>query len=218
MKGGSALRHPASALRRQPQPRVRGRRVMLRPLVAADFDAWREVRVHNEDWLVPWEPRRPASLPDPTRDRQAYEARCAARDRERATDHAYPFGVFIDAGSGPQLIGEVNLNNVIRGALQSATVGYWVDRRHAGNSYVAEAVVAAMRFAFEQVSLHRLEICIVPRNANSRRVMEKLDVREEGVALRYLEINGTWEDHVRYGITVEEWAERRAQLSADWLD
>ena len=64
------------------------------------------------------------------------------------------------------------------------------------------------RFAFEELRLHRLQIAIIPRNASSRRVMEKLSYREEGVAERYLEINGVWEDHVRYAITVEEWAER----------
>lgn len=212
------MRHPAAALRRQPHPRLRGKRVVLRPLAPSDFDAWREVRLHNESWLVPWEPRRPTSLPDPTRDRHAYEARCSARERERTTDHAYPFGLFVDTVDGPHLIGEINLNNVTRGALQSATVGYWVDQRHAGNAYVAEGVVAAMRYAFEQLGLHRLEICIVPRNSNSRRVMEKLAVREEGVALRFLEIAGVWEDHVRYAITAEEWAVRRAELGAAWLD
>ena len=66
---------------------------------------------------------RPA-LPDPTRDRSAFESRCAARDRERATDHAYPFGVFVDQ----HLAGEVNINNVTRGALQGATIGYWIDQ------------------------------------------------------------------------------------------
>lgn len=73
------------------------------------------------------------------------------------------------------------------------------------------------RFAFEELHLHRLEICIVPRNTNSRRVMEKLGVREEGVAQRYLEINGVWEDHMRFGITSEEWADRRSELTAAWI-
>lgn len=200
-------------LRRQPQPRLRGARVILRPIVAADFPMWRDVRLHNESWLIPWEPQRHPSLPDPTRDRHAFEARCAARERERNTDHAYPFGVFVN----DELAGEVNINNVTRGALQSATIGYWIDQRLAGNGYIAEAVVVAMRFAFEQVQLHRLEICIVPRNARSRRVMEKLDVREEGIAMRYLEIAGTWEDHIRYGITIEEWIERQATLGTTWL-
>ena len=47
--------------------------------------------------------------------------------------------------------------------------------------------------------------------------MEKLAIREEGIAQRFFEINGVWEDHVRYGITVEEWAERRDDLRQTWL-
>jgi ribosomal-protein-alanine N-acetyltransferase len=186
---------------------------MLRPLGPADFAAWREVRLRNEDWLVPWEPQRHRSMPDPTRDRSAFEVRCSARDRERASDHAYPFGVFVDQ----QFAGEVNLNNITRGALQTGTVGYWIDRARAGHSYIAESVVVLTRFAFEQLQLHRLEICIVPRNANSRRVMEKLRYRNEGIAERFLEINGTWEDHVRYAITAEEWAVRGDELTRAWI-
>ncbi len=206
-------RHPSSLLRRQPTPRLFGRRVMLRPLAPQDFAAWREVRLRNEDWLVPWEPKRIVTLPDPVRDRSAFEARCSARDRERAADHAYPFGVFVDQ----QLAGEVNLNNVTRGALQSATVGYWIDRARAGHGYIAESVVVLTRFAFEQLQLHRLEICIVPRNTNRRRVMDKLRFRNEGIAERFLEINGTWEDHVRYAITVEEWVVRQDELVRAWI-
>ncbi len=186
---------------------------MLRPLAPGDFAAWREVRIRNDDWLVPWEPQRSPSLPDPIRDRGAFEARCTARDRERAADHAYPFGVFVDQ----QLAGEINVNNVTRGALQGATVGYWIDRNRAGHGYIAEALVVVAKFGFEQLQLHRLEICIVPRNTNSRRVVEKLAIRCEGVAERYLEINGTWEDHVRYAITAEEWATRTAELTTGWI-
>jgi ribosomal-protein-alanine N-acetyltransferase len=186
---------------------------MLRPLGPSDFAAWREVRIRNEEWLVPWEPQRHPGFPDPTSDRSAFEARCSARDRERAADHAYPFGVFLDQ----QFAGEVNLNNVTRGALQTGTIGYWIDRAHTGHSYVAEAVVVVTRFAFDQLALHRLEICIVPRNANSRRVMEKLRYRNEGIAERFLEINGTWEDHVRYAITAEEWAVRQEELTRAWI-
>jgi ribosomal-protein-alanine N-acetyltransferase len=141
-------------------------------------------------------------------------ARCAVRDRERQAGTAYGLGLFVDGA----FAGEVNINNIQRGALQSATVGYWVDQALAGNAYVAEGVVVLARFAFEELSLHRLEICIVPRNTRSRRVMEKLAIREEGLSLRYLEINGAWEDHVRYGFTLEEWQQRRADLSRDWLE
>lgn len=206
-----ALRHPSRA---GSSARLHGRRIMLRPLAANDFRAWSEVRQRNAEWLTVWEPRRPPFQPDPVTDRSAFVARCQQRDRDRTAGAAYQFGLFVDQ----QIVGEVNLNNVIRGALQSGTIGYWIDQRHAGNAYVAEAVVVVMQFAFEQLMLHRMEICIVPRNERSRRIMEKLSIREEGIAERYLEINGTWEDHVRYGITAEEWNVRRDDLLPTWVD
>ncbi len=205
-----SLRHPS---RTSSPARLIGRRIVMRPLAAGDFRAWSEVRVHNEEWLTMWEPRRNPSLPDPTVERSAYSARCAQRDRDRAIGIAYQFGLFI----GDQIVGEVNLSNVIRGAMQSGTIGYWVDQRQAGHGYVAEGVLALIRYAFEALGLHRIEICIVPRNTNSRRVMEKLGIRDEGTAQRYLEINGEWEDHTRYAMTIEEWNIRSAELINSWL-
>ena len=187
---------------------VVGGRVVLRPLEAKDHGEWREVRLANREWLEPWEPLPDAGSPDPVHDAQAFRSRCAALARHRNLDSSYHFGVFV----AHQLAGELSLQNVQRGAAQTATVGYWVDRRWAGRGIVPEACVVAFAFAFDELRLHRLEIAIVPRNTNSRRVMEKLDVREEGIAERFLQINGTWEDHVRYGITSEEWWERRADL------
>lgn len=204
-----SLRHPS---RTSTPIRLYGRRVLLRPLAANDFRTWSEVRQRNEEWLTTWEPRRSESLPDPSTSRSAFNTRCQQRDRDRTSGTAYQFGLFIDR----QVAGEVNLNNVIRGAMQSGTVGYWIDQRHAGNAYVAEAVVVVLQFAFEQLELHRLEICIVPRNTRSIRIMEKLAIRDEGIAERYLEINGIWEDHVRFGITIEEWSDRRESLVAEW--
>ena len=80
------------------------------------------------------------------------------------------------------------------------------------------ALVAAARFASEEVGLHRLQVSIVPSNNRSRRVVEKLDLRCEGLAERYLEINGVWEDHLRFALTSEEWADRADALCREWLD
>lgn len=190
-----------------------GRRVMLRPLVLTDFDDWREVRTSNGEWLTRWEPQRLANQPDATRDRDTFAVRCSARERERQLGTGYGFGIFV----GGRFCGEINLSSVQRGPFQSAYVGYWMDERHAGNGYVPEALVVLSRFAFEEVHLHRVQISIIPRNTASRRVVEKLGLREEGVAERYLEINGVWEDHVRYAITTEEWQERREELELAWL-
>ncbi len=193
---------------RQQRPtrfRLDSARLVLRPLTDDDFAAWSEVRRRNEDWLVPWEPLRAPYMPDPARERSAYVARCRARERESMND------------ADGRLAGEINLNNIVRGALQTATIGYWIDRRVAGHSYMSEAVVAVLRFAFERLDLHRVEICIVPRNTNSRRVVEKLDLRCEGTAERYLQIAGVWEDHLRFAMTVEEWRGRADELCAQWL-
>jgi ribosomal-protein-alanine N-acetyltransferase len=190
-----------------------GRRVMLRPLTPSDFSQFREVRRRNADWLTKWEPSRPAGAPDVIEDPHAFTVRCNARDRERQMGAGYGFGVFVDG----DFAGEVNLTNIQRGPFQNAYVGYWIDQRHAGQGYTPEGVVVVCKYAFETLLLHRLQISIIPRNTASRRVVGKLDIREEGIAVRYLEINGRWEDHVRYAITSEEWDERRDELSAVWL-
>jgi ribosomal-protein-alanine N-acetyltransferase len=189
-----------------------GWRVRLRTLTEADYDEWIAVRNRCRDWLVPWEPR-PAGAPPTPEDRASFSARCAARERERQIGSGYGFGVFMDG----RLAGEITLSSIQRGPFQNATVGYWVDRELAGQGIAPEATVVVLRFAFEELGLHRVEIAIVPRNGPSRRVVEKLDLREESVALRFLEIDGRWEDHVRYAITAEEWAQRREELLLRWL-
>lgn len=193
---------------------MRAKRVLLRPLVASDFPQWREVRTRNKEWLTKWEPRRPPGAPDVVNDRHAFAARCNARERERQMGSGYGFGVF----GNKRFMGEMNLSSIQRGPFQNAYVGYWIDEATAGQSYTPEALVALSRFAFEDLQLHRIQIAIIPRNASSHRVVEKLNIRSEGVAARYLEINGAWEDHVRYALTSEEWAERGADLCATWLD
>ena len=207
------MRHAAVPYDPASVTKLYGRRVLLRPLAPQDFPAWSEVRLRNEAWLLPWEPRRSPGQPDATRDRDAFAVRCHARERERQLGSGYGFGIFLDQ----ELVGEINLNAIQRGPFQNAYIGYWIDEAKAGQNLVPEAVVILTRFAFEELRLHRLQIAIIPRNARSRRVMEKLCYREEGVAERYLEINGVWEDHVRYAITVEEWAQRKGELAADWL-
>lgn len=191
-----------------------GRRVVLRALQPQDFFQWQEVRRRNADWLLKWEPARIPGQPDVVEDREAFNVRCSARQRERQLGTGYGFGVFVDG----DFAGEINVSSVQRGPFQSAYIGYWIDEKQAGNGYIAEGLVAVARFCFEELNLHRLQIAIIPRNTPSRRVVEKLQLREEGTALRYLEINGIWEDHVRYAITIEEWFDRREELLKEWID
>jgi ribosomal-protein-alanine N-acetyltransferase len=190
-----------------------GRRLVLRPLEPGDFERWTEVRTRASGWLRKWEPSIPLGHADPSTDRRAFASRCAARDRERQLGTGYGFGMFM----GRDLVGEINVSSIQRGPFQSCYIGYWVDEKYAGQGLTPEACVIVMRFAFEELGLHRVQVAIIPRNAPSRAVMRKLGIREEGVATRYLEINGVWEDHMRHAITAEEWALRGDDLVNAWL-
>ena len=191
-----------------------GRRVMLRPLVVEDHAQWRAVRERSRDWLEQWEPLPEIGSPDPITDRDAFRARCGAWERQRQFDTAYGFGLFLLDGT---FAGEVSLGSVLRGPFQSSFIGYWIDEAQAGHGYVPEGVALVIRYGFDTLGLHRMEAAIVPRNAKSRRVAAKLGLRDEGVAHRFLQIRGVWEDHVRYAITHEDWLDRRAELESEFL-
>lgn len=180
-------------------------RVVLRPLEMADFRAWRAVRIRNREWIEPWEPGTDPDVGDQLADRSVFRSRCVVGPRQRPLDSVYPFGIFLHTG---ELVGEVHLSDIRRGPFQNATVGYWIDQGYAGIGLMPEAVCLVLQFAFEELHLHRVEISIVPRNQASRRVVEKLELREEGMVDGYLQIRGEWEDHVRYAMTEEEWEKR----------
>jgi len=189
-----------------------GWRVRLATLVESDYEAWFAIRSRCRSWLVPWEPRSKGAPPAPE-DVASFSARCAMRERERQLGSGFGFGLFVEG----RLAGEVTLSSIQRGPFQNGAIGYWIDQELAGSGFIPEAVVVVLQFAFETLRLHRIEVAIIPRNAASRRVVEKLALRSEGVALGYLEINGEWEDHVRYAITAEEWTFRGPELRATWL-
>ncbi len=190
--------------------RLRTERLELRPLVPSDFAQWNEVRERCRDWLARWEPRPPAGAPDPSRDPQAFANRCRVRERERTLGTAFDFGLWHEGW----FCGEINVSHVARGAFQSAHVGYWIDERLAGKGLVAEGLLAVFGFAFDQAGLHRVQVSIMPRNAASLRVVSKLGLRSEGIAQGYIQIAGVWEDHQRFGLTLEEWQVRREEMAA----
>jgi [ribosomal protein S5]-alanine N-acetyltransferase len=190
-----------------------GSRIRLATLVDGDYETWLSVRTRCRSWLVPWEPRSKGA-PLAPEDAASFSARCAMRERERQLGSGFGFGIFYES----RFCGEITLSSIQRGPFQNGAIGYWIDEEMAGAGLVPEAVVVVLQFAFETLRLHRIEVAIIPRNVASRRVVEKLGLRSEGVALGYLEIDGNWEDHVRYAMTSEEWTVRGHELWASWLN
>jgi len=104
------------------------------------------------------------------------------------------------------LVGCINLNEIVRGALQSAYLGYYAFSPNQGKGLMKEALGGVISLAFGTHDLHRLEANIQPDNMRSVGLVKSLGLRLEGYSPRYLKIAGEWRDHERYAITVEEWA------------
>ena len=95
-----------------------------------------------------------------------------------------------------KIIGALGFNEIVRGAFQSCFVSYKIDAALWGRGYGSEAIRYGTGWAFRVLGLHRAEANVMPRNAASLRAAEKAGYRPEGLARRYLNINGVWEDHI----------------------
>ena len=171
--------------------------VTLRPLQLGDAKAWREVRVRNAAWLKPWD----ATVPPGAQARPAsFRSLVRRLSRLAREDGAMSFAVVVDGA----FVGQVTVNNIVRGSAQFASVGYWLDREFAGRGVMPVAVALVIDHCFTAAGLHRIEIAIRPENSNSLRVVEKLGLAEYGYAPRFLHIDGHWRDHRLYAVTTEE--------------
>jgi ribosomal-protein-alanine N-acetyltransferase len=173
--------------------------VVLRPPRWRDGRTWSEIRLRNEQWLRPWEPTSPMTWAERNASTAWQPLRGALRRSARAGT-MLPFVIWY----GGRMAGQINVSNVVHGALRSCTVGYWVDGALAGRGITPTAVALVIDHCFTGVGLHRVEIDIRPENRASLRVVEKLGLRREGYYERFLDIDGDWRDHLAFAITVEE--------------
>lgn len=173
----------------------------IRPFEPRDLEELVAVRVRNRVHTEPYEPARSDAFYTPAG--QAQEI--SLDDRAWMAGSGYAFAI-LDRSRGDAIAGRVALSNVVRGPWRNATLGYWVDEAVANEGHATTAVRCIVRFAFGPAGLHRVQPAIMPRNARSRRVVEKAGFRHEGRALRYLQIAGVWEDHDIYALTAEDLA------------
>lgn len=124
--------------------------------------------------------------------------------RLRELEREYRFGIFYPEPGDDLLIGVINLTNIVRGVFQNGCFGYSMDNTYTGGGIMSTCLREAVEFAFHGAQLHRVEANIMPRNTASRRVLEKAGFRKIGFSPNMLYINGVWEDHDMYAVTVEE--------------
>jgi ribosomal-protein-alanine N-acetyltransferase len=160
---------------------------VIRPLVPADAAEIAALYRANREFLAPYEPARPDDF---------YTAKGQRRRLEEAVEggEGWRFAIL----DGDTIAGRINLTDVIRGPLQCANVGYFVDQRRNGRSLATTAVANVVEFAFGEVGLHRVEAGTLPDNLASQRVLEKNGFERFGFARKLLLLGGEWRDHVLF--------------------
>ena len=106
-------------------------------------------------------------------------------------------------GSG-ELVGVVNISEVVHGAFRSGYLGYYVFTPHARQGLMTEGLAQVIDKAFRRLGLHRLEANVQPGNRASLRLIRRLGFRKEGYSPRYLKIRGRWRDHERWAILADD--------------
>ncbi len=178
---------------------LRGKKVYLRLIEPDEAPRWVELLNRNrESW----------SAFEPSRDEAFYsletQRNTIVSDKEDAGEGiAFHWGVF-EHGSG-SLIGDVSMYGIQRGPFQSVSIGYSMDQDHTGRGYMTEAVRLAVRHAFQDLMLHRVEAVVHPSNTASIRLLEKVGFKREGLARKSLKVQGRWLDHYYYAILEEDW-------------
>ncbi|MGK0220767.1 MAG: ribosomal-protein-alanine N-acetyltransferase [Planctomycetota bacterium] len=150
-----------------------------------------EYYLRNQIHLAPWEPRRGPDFFTVAFWAKQLEAAQGEYRRDVGTR------LILAQKSEPErVIGVANLSNFVRGSFQACHLGYSLDAELQGQGLMAEALKEVIRFAFEDLGLHRIMANYQPHNDRSARVLERLGFIREGFAKDYLYIDGAWRDHV----------------------
>jgi ribosomal-protein-alanine N-acetyltransferase len=170
-------------------------KVGIRLVQMRDVKRLEKLLLGNRAWLRPWEATNPSGP-------NSFDVRSQVRGlRFQFKKHqGIPFVIEFEN----QIVGQVNVSNILYGSVSSAILGYWIAPEFAGKNITPTAVALAIDYLFSEVGLHRVEIDIRPENKASLRIVEKLGLRYEGLKQRFIHINGDWRDHYVFAITAGE--------------
>lgn len=147
--------------------------------------------VRNREFLSAWEIKR-----EPAFYTMEWQTKVLREERiQYERGHLFKLWIY-GLDNTERIIGSIALSNIIRGAFQSCHLGYKLDKDLQGRGYISEALTMMIAIAFRDLELHRIEANIMPHNKASLRVVEKQGFQFEGLAKKYLKINGKWEDHI----------------------
>jgi [ribosomal protein S5]-alanine N-acetyltransferase len=164
-------------------------RVSLRRVAAGDQDEFLRLARASIDLHHPW-----YTMPTTPREFGIYLTRFSQATAE---------GLLVRVRDGGALAGVITIDSIVRGRFQSASLSYAAFAPSAGRGYMSEGLGLVLRYAFQQLRLHRLEASIQPDNQASLGLVQRHGFRREGYSPDMLFIDGAWRDHERWAITRE---------------
>ncbi|GGS14862.1 MULTISPECIES: GNAT family N-acetyltransferase [Actinokineospora] len=173
--------------------------VELRPPRLSDGGTWSRVRLRDRRYLEEWEPVAPGTWED-RNSPLAWLAQWGTLRGLARRGVSIPLVIVLDGRPA----GQITVGGIVRGALCSGWVGYWVGTHAAGGGVATAAVAMVVDHCFASAGLHRVEATVRPENVPSLRVLAKLGFREEGLFRRYLDVAGDWRDHRCLALTTED--------------
>lgn len=166
-----------------------GKEIFIRFLDELDAEALSELQIRNRDFFQDYSILREDNYYTIEWQRESL-SNCL---KQRENDDKYSFGIFIK--DTEKLIGDISLFKIERGPVECCMVGYALDKQFNGKGYMTEAIRLVVGFAFNELSLHRIEAGAMPHNIGSITVLEKAGFCKEGISRKNVKINGKWEDH-----------------------
>jgi ribosomal-protein-alanine N-acetyltransferase len=150
--------------------------------------------------------------PPSTPSRFATYVRRFSGPRSRDSRHATHVGLLVCRREDNAPVGVFNFSEIVRGAFQSAYLGYYGFAEHAGQGYMSEGLALVLRIGFGTLRLHRIEVNVQPANAPSISLVRRGGFTREGYSRRYVKIAGRWRDHERWALLVEDWRIGRTRV------
>lgn len=178
---------------------IRTQRLVLRCAVDSEASLLVDYFERNRAHLAEWEPEPPPGFFT----NSFWLERLAGYRRDWATGSSYRFHMFTHDQS--RILGTVGVTNVVRGCFHSANLGFGLDGASVGRGLMREACEASIAFAWDDLSLHRLEANHQPQNLRSAGLLRRLGFVPFGYSRDYLYIAGRWVDHVNTALINERW-------------
>ena len=177
-----------------PHNYIESDRIIIRHPRRRDWKSWVNLRRESYKFLNKWEPY--WNIEDCNRSN--YMKQLRSQRSKAAYDQAYSFLCF--KKNNKELVGGINISNIQRSVMQTCNIGYWLGEPNIKKGYMEESMRSIIPYIFKNLKINRIQAFTLNNNISSRKLLEKLNFKNEGVLREAMKINNVWEDHILYAL------------------